>query len=355
LKLFPDLSWLVFVGPNQEWQVTHPRVEVVRCFPANDRLRQRLFADHLKVPVTAGDKGADILLTTGFVPMRKCLPIVMHVFSLQHLDRRNRIGLTRGWYRGWVTRRWPKADLVITNSQFTSSQVVSLFPELRERLVQAYEGLQHEQFNTTVASDEVARLKEKLGLDPGYFLWASNFYPYKQADLLLDGYGELDTSFRKKHPLVMIGGEWDGYRAKAQQQALALGLKDDVKIFGWVDDGLLASLYRQAIAHVMPSREETFGRTVIESMACGTPVLVNDIPIMHEVTAKQALIVNFRDTPAVTGALARIAEDQKLRTRLREGGLVRAKDFTFEKFTSERINVIQRLVSALRSRREFKV
>jgi glycosyltransferase involved in cell wall biosynthesis len=76
---------------------------------------------------------------------------------------------------------------------------------------------------------------------------------------------------------------------------------------------------------------------------------------MHEVTAKQALIVNFRDTPAVTGALARIAEDQKLRTRLREGGLVRAKDFTFEKFTSERINVIQRLVSALRSRREFKV
>src|SRR5688572_22340989 len=38
LKLFPDLSWVVFVGPNQEWRVDDPRVEVVRSFPANDRI-----------------------------------------------------------------------------------------------------------------------------------------------------------------------------------------------------------------------------------------------------------------------------------------------------------------------------
>jgi glycosyltransferase involved in cell wall biosynthesis len=355
LKIFEELSWVVFVGPNQDWHVSDPRVEVVRRFPANDRLFLRLLADHLQVPPAARALGADLLITTGFVPLRKSLPVVMNVFSLQHLDRKNRVGLFRKLYRSWVTRSWPRADLVITNSRFAASQILGLFPELRDRLVQSYEGLQHEEFNASVKPDEAARLKTELGLDPGYFLWVSNFYPYKQADLLLAGYGQLDTHFRKKHPLVMVGGEWDGYRVKAQRQAEAMGLGPDVRFFGWVGDKLLAPLYRHAIAHVMPSREETFGRSVIESMACGTPVVVNDIPIMHEVTATQAIIVNFNDTSAVTGALVRIAQDDVLRANLRAGGLARAQDFTFEKLTGERIAVMRRLVSAWRAGRDFKV
>jgi glycosyltransferase involved in cell wall biosynthesis len=352
--MFEELSWVVFVGPNQDWHVSDPRVEVVRRFPANDRLYPRLLADHLQVPPEARARGADLLITTGFVPLRKSLPIVMNVFSLQHLDRKNRVGLSRELYRSWVTRRWPKADLVITNSRFAVSQILGLFPELHDRLVQSYEGLQHEEFNTNVNPDEAARLKMELRLDPGYFLWVSNFYPYKQADLLLAGYGQLDTHFRKKHPLVMVGGEWDGYRVKAQRQAEAMGLGEDVKFFGWVGDKLLAPLYRHAIAHVMPSREETFGRTVIESMACGTPVIVNDIPIMHEVTSAQAIIVNFNDTAAVTNTLARISQDDALRAKLRAGGLARAQDFTFEKFTGERIAAIKRLMTARRAGQAFK-
>jgi glycosyltransferase involved in cell wall biosynthesis len=355
LTISEELSWVVFVGPNQDWHVSDPRVEVVRRFPANDRLYPRLLADHLRVPPAARARGADLLITTGFVPLRKSLPVVMNVFSLQHLDRKNRVGLFREGYRSWVTRSWPRADLVITNSRFAVSQILGLFPELRDRLIQSYEGLQHEEYNTNVQPDEAARLKMELGLDPGYFLWVSNFYPYKQADLLLAGYGQLDISFRKKHPLVMVGGEWDGYRVKAQQQANAMGLGEDVKFFGWVGDKLLAPLYRQAMAHVLPSREETFGRTVIESMACGTAVVVNDIPIMHEVTANQAIIVNFNDTAAVTGALARIARDDAARAKLRAGGLARAQDFTFEKLTGERIAAMRRLVSARRAGRDFKV
>ncbi len=38
LGLFPDLSWIVFAGPRQPWTLTIPRVEVVRRYPANDRL-----------------------------------------------------------------------------------------------------------------------------------------------------------------------------------------------------------------------------------------------------------------------------------------------------------------------------
>lgn len=53
--------------------------------------------------------------------------------------------------------------------------------------------------------------QEKIGVAPGYFLWLSNFYPYKQGDRLLAGYARLDPETRRRHPLVMVGGEWEGH------------------------------------------------------------------------------------------------------------------------------------------------
>ena len=350
LKLYPDLRWVVFAGPNQDWSINDPRVELVRDFPASDRLKRRLLADHFQVPAVARARGADVMVSTGFVPMRKCLPTVMLVVSLQHLDSGNKLGGSRNFYRRWMTRlTWPKADLIITNSRQAVAQILGVFPRLEHRLLQAYEGLQHEQFNTVAAPGEAERLKQSLGVSPGYFLWVSNFYPYKQADRLLAGYALLDADHRRRHPLIMAGGEWEGARLACQTQARAAGIADDVKFLGWVGDEWLAPLYRHALAYCLPTREETFGRTVIESMACGTPVIVNDIPIMHEVTEGHALIVDFKHAEQVAQALKNVAKDAALRARLRERGLARAQRFTFEKFTSERIDAIERLVSTRRS------
>lgn len=351
LPLFPDLSWIVFVGPNQDWRVDDPRVKVIRDFPANDQLRRRLLADHFQVPAAARAHGADVMLSTGFVPVRKCLPTAMHVLSLQHLDKSNRIGAARAWYRQWAMKHsWPKADLIITNSKFAVSQILAVFPEFKDRLVQSYEGLQHETFNTQARPGEVEQLRARLNLEPGYFLWLSNFYPYKQAELLIAGYAALDADTRRRHPLVLVGGDWENQLAICREQARTLGVEADSRFLGWVADDELAPLYRHALAHCLASREETFGRTVIESMASGTPCIVNDIPIMHEVTAGHALVVDFRNTSRVTEALHRLATDPALRARLRDEGLARARDFTFEKFTTERVTAIQRLVHQQRSR-----
>jgi glycosyltransferase involved in cell wall biosynthesis len=345
LALFPDVSWLIFAGPNQDWRITDPRVELVRDFPANDHLNRRLFADHFQVPVAARKRGAQALLTVGFVPTRKCLPTVLHVLSLQTLDKRNRLGLLREIYRNSMMKyNWPQADLVITNSQWTAAQILSLYPQFHDRLVISYEGLQHEIFNPTPTENESVRLKEKFGLERGYLLWVSNFYPYKQAKLLIAGYARLDPETRRRHPLVMVGGDWFNGLGVAQIQAKSLGVAKDVHYLNWVDDTMLAPLYRHAAAFCLASREETFGRCVIEAMACGTPCVLNDIPIMQEVTAGHALIVDYHDAAAVAGALRKVIADDVLAARLRASGLARVREFTFEKLTTERIAAIRRLV-----------
>jgi glycosyltransferase involved in cell wall biosynthesis len=347
LKIFPDISWLIFAGPQQEWDVLDHRVEINRDFRANDHLGHRLLADHLQVSPAARSRGADVLVTVGFVPARKSLPTAMHILSLQALDKRNRIGLFREMYRRWMIKfSWPKADLVFVNSRWTASQVLSLYPTFQDRLIVSYEGLQHEIFNTVGAPGEPEQLKERFGITPGYFLWLSNFYPYKQAELLIAGYARLDPEMRRRHPLVMAGGDWLNGLGAARAQARSLGVESDVKFLGWIDDRWVAPLYRHAATFCLASREETFGRCVIEAMACGTPCVVNNIPVMHEVTEGLALIVDFLEVEAVSGALQKISTDSALVSRLRDGGLARARQFTFEKLATERITAIRRLVSS---------
>ena len=350
LPLFPDVDWLIFAGPDQAWTLDDPRVELVRRFPANDRLVPRLFADHFLVPAAARRRGAAALLTVGFAPIRRCLPTIMHLFSLQHLDRTNRSGLARRLYRRFVVDRGVRtAEGIVTNSQFAARQILQVFPGCRERLTVSYEGLQHEQFQPDATPGEAGFIAEKLGLLPGYLLWVSNFYPYKQSDLLLAAYARLDPALRARHPLVMVGGDWEGGKQTARAEAAALGIEGDVRFPGWVEDAWLAPLYRQARGFALASREETFGRCVAEAMACGTPCVVNDIPIMHEVTGEHALVVDFRDTARAAEALRALLTDDAQHARLRAGGIAWTERFSFDKLSTERIEAIKHALGSNRT------
>lgn len=350
LALFDDLRWIVFAGSGQAWAVDSPRVEVVRRYPANDRLGPRLLADHFLVPGAARRLGADALVTVGFVPIRKTLPTVMHLLSLQHLDRTNRVGFARRLYRGLIVdRSVRRADLLITNSEFAAGQIRRAYPDCAARLLISPEGMQHEQFRPEKEPGETATLETKFGLAPGYLLWTSNFYPYKQAPLLLDAYARLDPALRRRRPLVMVGGNWGGAEA-ARAQAARLGIADDVRLLGWVDDADLAPLYRGARAFVLASREETFGRCVPEAMACGTPCVVNDIPIMHEVTGGHARIVDFRDAPAAAAALTAVLDDDALHARLRAEGLPWTAQYSFDRLAAERVAGVRAALGRARAK-----
>jgi glycosyltransferase involved in cell wall biosynthesis len=347
---FDDIEWIVFSGRSQEWEVGHGRVRVVREFPANDQMRQRLIADHFLLPARAKALGAQVLVTIGFVPLRKKLPTVMHMLSLQHLDRSNKVGLLRQIYRTWMAGRGlSRADAILTNSQCARAQILAANPECAERLSVSYEGVQHGRFHPHAEPGEAAALESQFGLKPGFLLWVSNFYAYKQAGLLLEAYARLPEAARKRMPLVMIGGSWEGGDGNAADKARALGIAADVRFPGWVEDRWLPALYRHARIFTLPSREETFGRCVLEAMACGTPCVVNDIPIMHEVTAGHSVIVDFRDAAAVAAALARLMPDGEERDTLRAGGIRRAGDFSFEKLARERIAVIRGVVESRRN------
>jgi alpha-1,3-rhamnosyl/mannosyltransferase len=195
------------------------------------------------------------------------------------------------------------------------------------------EGLRHDEFRPDGPAGGD-------GLAPHYLLWAANFYPYKRAELALAAYAQLAPDLRAKFPLVLVGGDWNGGRARAQACAQQLGVAGDTRFLGWIDDAALPALYRGARAHVLPTAEETFGKSVTEAMACGCPCVLQELPVLREVAAGAALFVDFADAATAGEALRRICANDGLAAELRAAGLKRAAEFSYARLARERMTAI---------------
>ena len=83
--------------------------------------------------------------------------------------------------------------------------------------------------------------------------------------------------------LVIIGGDSQngaseskdtgGERARLEALAKKLGVEDQVRFVGAVDQGTLATYLNLASVCVVPSYSESFGLVALEAEACGTPVV----------------------------------------------------------------------------------
>lgn len=341
LQLDALLHWVVFAGPEYDFGESVERVRICRRFPGNNEPGTRLYADHFLVSREARQLNAKALLTVGFVPFREHVPTVMHLFTLHHLSAANRLNPFRSIYRRWaMSRGLDAARLVITNSRYAASRITAVSPATDRKMIQSYEGIDHTVFHANRPAGEADILQRALGLPAKYILWLSNLYPYKQADLLIQSYVRIPRSLREEYPIVFVGGDWSDQRALLEELAIRLSVGGQIRFLDWVDQRWIAPLLRQARILVLPSREETFGRSVAEAMACGTPCAVNDIPIMREVTQGAAWIVDYANSDDTSRSLVEALTDEGRRADVIRCGLVRSRDFDFDKLTRERLTAI---------------
>jgi len=293
----------------------------------------RLWADQFRVAAEARRRGAAALLTVGYYPARTAgLPVIMHVFSLHHL----RQGGLRSAYRRWALNRGlRRAALVIANSKWTATQL----PVRPAPLLVSHEGVDLDRFRPEGPKGGPAWPAE-------YLLWAGNFYAYKRAELALAAYARLPAALRARFPLLMAGGDWSGGRARAEAAAVHFGVARDVRFLGWVEDAVLPALFRGARAHLLSTAEETFGRSVLEAMACGCPNLLQDLPVLREVTGGVAQFVDFSDSAAAGAGLERLCADEAQVAQLRAAGPRRAAEFGFSRLARERVEAILAAVGA---------
>jgi glycosyltransferase involved in cell wall biosynthesis len=127
----------------------------------------------------------------------------------------------------------------------------------------------------------------------------------KRIDVLLNVLGEL----RKLEPRVVLYRVGGPFTAAQTARAECLGVAQHIRVLPRISVQELAVLYRRAALVLQPSDAEGFGLPVAEALACGTPVLASDLPVLREVGGAAAAYARVGDVPSwVEQARALLAE-----------------------------------------------
>jgi len=165
----------------------------------------------------------------------------------------------------------------------------------------------------------------------------------KRIDVLLAVFAAV-RSARPDARLIRVGGPFSGV-----QRALArdLGIADGIVVVPFVDRGTLAAIYLRAAVTLLTSEREGFGLPLVESLACGTPMVASDIPVLRELGRDAVAyapvndIGGWRDT--VVGLLNEREHDAERWQIRRTRGIARAADFSWSRYAAELVQVYQAL------------
>ena len=245
------------------------------------------------------------------------------------------------------TRRtaW-RAKKVITVSEHSANDIVSLYGLPRERVAVVYNGVA-EDFHPTTEPAEMAELRNRLALPTDRFiLFAGGADPRKNHQGLIRAYSRV-AELLASHSLVMVGDAMHRF-GDIRETARTFGVEDRIVCAGQLSPADLRLLYSHADVFVFPSIYEGFGMPVLEAIACGAPVITSSTTALPEVGGDAAVLINPESVEELADAIVHVLEQPDLRDRLRVKGLQRAKQFTWERAARQTVAVYREICSERR-------
>lgn len=224
------------------------------------------------------------------------------------------------WYRMLFPILARRVKDVLTPSIYVRHKVISRFSLAAERVLAVSEGVDLEVFHPV----SPLSIRKRFPLPGRYVLFIGSLQPRKNLNTLLQAWDEIKNDFSDVS-LVVAGTTGHVFRH------IELPLKMERVIFlGYVPDEDLPVLYSGAEIFVLPSLDEGFGLTVLEAMACGTPVIISKAGALPEVAGEAAIRVDPHSINELTAAIKSLLSNKDLRSELRKKGLDRARQFTWE-------------------------
>jgi len=313
-------------APGLAFDVARPR--------SGSRWRQQLW-EHLVLPRLAREH--DVLFCPGnvaplHVPRRVKLVVTVH--SLAFLERPEVYGRAfRLYYELLVPRVLERAEAVITVSTSEARSIAKRFPRAAERVRV-----------TPLAASPVFRPSPDTPRERR-LLFVGNLGPGKNLAGALAAFERVAPSV--PHRLTVVGASFGTFRAAHPgSDGVAPAIRDRVDWAGQVDDPAeLAELYRRAELLVFPSLYESFGLPALEAMACGTPVLVSDLPALRETVGDAGEYVDPRDPEALAEAMRGLLDDGERRAELGGRGVDRAAGFSWDRTARETWKILSEVAA----------
>ncbi|MFO8183515.1 MAG: glycosyltransferase family 1 protein [Candidatus Aegiribacteria sp.] len=257
------------------------------------------------------------------LPLRLPVPGALTVYDLSgyNMPRLHKrwTHMTNLMYPAYVR----KAEGIVAISRATAREIEKYFPRASSK-VTVIPAAAPPEYAEVKDRDRLRRTREKLGLPERFILYLGTIEPRKNLTRLLEAYMIAAGSI--PHSLVISGSV--GWKTGEMFRELkSSGVRDRVKLTGFVDSEDIPALMTLADLFVFPSLYEGFGLPILEAMSCGTPVVTSNVSSMQEVAGDAALLVDPLSSDSIAEGLKELALDRKRREELRVKGLRRSAEF----------------------------
>lgn len=293
--------------------------------------------EQMWLPKQAKADHLDILhCTSNTAPVSISVPLLVTLHDVIYLEKNPLFapGYTPYQRFGNLYRRFvvkyaiPMANRVLTVSNYEVQNVLKFLPQIKNRLFVLYNGV-GAHFRKITDPSELEQVRKKYHLPEKFIMFLGNTDPKKNTENTLKAYAILSKKTAFQYKLLL--GDLDQQFVKNILDRNGLPeIFEHIHFTGYIRNTDLPAIITQAEAFLYPSLRESFGIPIIESMACGTPVITSNVTSMPEVAGDSAILVNPEKPEEIADAVLRILNDPSLRTQCINKGIERAKAFNWE-------------------------
>jgi glycosyltransferase involved in cell wall biosynthesis len=331
-------DYLMILPPGAEDMIQTGGSRAKTIYP---KLKYYSIREQIRLPSILRKHKVDLLHAPHFMlPLvRTCSSVVtIHdVIGLMWKENlRSRIG--RVYYSWMISAAARLADRIITDSKFSQSDIVRCLSVNPEKVKVIYPGISPD-FHQITDNVQLENIRSKYRIENEYIVYTGIYRPRKNHTALLHAFRRFLSN--EGHANLVLVGPLNEGEQELQRLAEGLGISKKVIFTGFVNDSELRAIYSAARVYACPSLYEGFGFTVLESMACGTPVVCSGETSLPEVAGDAALYADPRNPEEFAQALHNAFTNASLRDALIEKGKKNLRRFSWANAAKETLGVYQ--------------
>ena len=345
---------LALIAPSDEFQLISPVAftdstdndatwppNLVAVNPKASSIRRRWWA--VGLPLYVRNAALDLFHGTNYdVPLwnRRRTVVTIHDLSiLLHAEKHEAHLARRARRRLPVMTR--SASMIIAPTESVKGEICQHLRVTPERI--AVTPYAPRRIFQPMASEQTIETRRRLGIENDFILFVGTVEPRKNLLTLVRAFDQILRQTLHRPQLVIAGGE--GWLMDELIAFIAKsGLRDHLRLTGYLSDEDLCALYSSCKVFVYPSIYEGFGLPPLEAMACGAPVIASRIPVFQETLGNAACLVEATDVEELAQSIVAVFGDEARRRMLSSAGQQHAREFSWEKTARLTLDVYHQIL-----------
>lgn len=296
-------------------------------------------------PAAVGRAKADIAHVPYWgPPLASPAPLVTSVLDVIPLALPEYAGnLTGKIYTSLASAGARGSNHIITISEAAKADIVKYLDIPAESITTTHLAVD-DIYHPQIGAERDAAVRQKYNLPDRYIFYIGGFDRRKQVNDLMLAYTYVRQAEGDEIALVLAGRppKWGtSVFPDLPKYAEQLGIADAIHWIGYVEEIEKPSLFRMADVFVSPSIYEGFNLPVLEAMACGTPVVARNIPVIQEIVGDGAFLVD--DSRRMAGSMLALMGQPEFRKTMITQGLAQATRYHWRKTARETLAVYQQV------------